>query len=100
MKTILVVFLLSFASTIWAKKIEAPRHSAIEAIQLAQDFVKTNNITIDDRSFIEEVKYHNMRNEYQPAYWSVKWFITPGHKGSWFVVRIYNDGKLESQLGK
>ena len=100
MRTLLVGLFIGFACNVWAKKFNAPHHSASDAIQLAQNYVKQNNIEISDRSFITEVKYHSMRNEYQPAYWSVNWFISPGHKGSWLEVRVYNDGKLESRFGK
>ena len=84
----------------WAKKYDPPKLSVVEAIEMAKTYVSINNIAIKDRSFISEVMYKHIYNEYETAYWSVKWHMVPRVKGGWFEMRIYNNGKSVPKYGK
>jgi len=99
-KTLFVFLLLTLSHTAWAKKYDPPKLSAAEAIQVAKTYVTKNKLAISDASFISEVIYKNIYNEYEPAYWSVKWHTVPRVKGGWFEIRIYNNGKIKPQYGK
>ncbi len=99
-KKLLLVFLLfSLPHAIWAKKYDPPKLSATEVIQAAKDYVTINNITINNASFISEVTYKNIYNEYEPAYWSIKWHVVPRTKNSRLEIQIYNNGKIRPQNG-
>jgi len=72
----------------------------MKAVQVAKTYVTNNHIEISDASFVSEVMYKNIYNEYEPAYWSVKWHIVPRVKGRYFEIKIYNNGKIKPQYGK
>ena len=91
-------FILSL--TAWAKKYDPPKLTASEAIEISKTYVAENKISISDASFISEVTYKNIHNEYEPAYWSIKWHFVPRAKGGWLEIRIYNNGKIVPQYGK
>ena len=91
-------FILSHPT--WAKKYDSPKLSVVEAIEMAKTYVSINNIVINDASFISEVTYKHIYNEYETAHWSVKWHMVPRVKGGWFEMRIYNNGKAVPKYGK
>lgn len=99
-KIILAILILQFSYYAQAKKIDPPRIKIEKAIEMANKHVKEKYTVFPKNYLLTEVTFRNIFNEYQEAYWSVKWYRIPRAKGAWFQVKVYNSGKVELHHGK
>ena len=99
-KIILTILLLQLSFYAHAKKFDPPKIKIEKAIEMAKAHTREKYTVFPKNYLLTEVTFKNIFNEYQEAYWSVKWHRMPRVKGAWFQVRVYNSGKVELYHGK